>query len=298
MFVVLCNHFFLASKCLFWRPRQDPDHGSREGVLMDEVEISDEEASVEDPGNDAEAADDSGDSAPIEPVMESQLDRPLPNDSLTFEVDEFGGVCEPDGEDEPEPLAEGDVLGSPTVPKIEAGRVLNRGKSHVFHHVELPAHEGSKSPQSPVEKYEETDEGVIAEDKKRALFSPSDDVKVAQMEAHLKHLRQKYSAAKGKRMANEALAVGAAAEAAKGQVIAVDESLPYGRDTMETMEMDGESLMEKFNAVAAAVEVDSGDNADLPPVPWYIKTNLLYFPKVTHLDKTHQTHHLKGVILT
>ena len=42
-------------------------------------------------------------------------------------------------------------------------------------------------------------------------------------------------------MANEALAAGAAAEAAKGQVIPVEDSLPYGRDTMETMEMDGDA---------------------------------------------------------
>ena len=33
-------------------------------------------------------------------------------------------MCE---EDEPEPLADGDALGSPSVPKIEVGR-LNRGK--------------------------------------------------------------------------------------------------------------------------------------------------------------------------
>ena len=39
---------------------------------------------------------------------------------------------------------------------------------------------------------------------------------------------------------------------------------------METMEMDGdaENLMEKFNSVAAALEVESGDTADSdPPVP-------------------------------
>ena len=59
-------------------------------------------------------------------------------------------------------------------------------------HLELPAHEGSKNPQvEAVEKYEETDEHVIADDKKRPLFSPFDDVKVSQMEAHLKRLREK-----------------------------------------------------------------------------------------------------------
>jgi len=85
-------------------------------------------------------------------------------------------------------------------------------------------------------------------------------------------------------MANEALAAGAAAEAAKGQVIPVEDSLPYGRDTMETMEMDGdaENLMEKFNSVAAALEVESGDTADSdPPVPWHMGMNRLYFPKKT-----------------
>ena len=104
------------------------------------------------------------------------------------------------------------------------------------------------------------------------------------MEAHLKRLREKYSAVKGRRMANEALAAGAAAEAAKGQVIPVEDSLPYGRDTMETMEMDGdaENLMEKFNSVAAALEVESGDTADSdPPVPWHMGMNRLYFPKKT-----------------
>ena len=285
MFVGLHNPFCFASKCLFERPRQDPAHESSECVLADEVEISDEEASVEDPNNDGvEAGGDSEEeSAPIEPVMESQLDSSPPNDSLIVKEisgEDLGGVCE---EDEPEPLADGDALGSPSVRKIEVGR-LNRGKSHVFH-LELPAHEGSKNPQvEAVEKYEETDEHVIADDKKRPLFSPSDDVKVSQMEAHLKRLREKYSAVKGRRMANEALAAGAAAEAAKGQVIPVEDSLPYGRDTMETMEMDGdaENLMEKFNSVAAALEVESGDTADSdPPVPWHMGMNRLYFPKKT-----------------
>ena len=101
--------------------------------------------------------------------------------------------------------------------------------THVFHHVELPAHEGSKSLQSPVEEYQETDEHVSAEDKKHLLNSFYDDVKVAQMEAHLKLLPEKFSAVKGRRMANEAFAAGAAAEAAKGEVIPVDDSLPNGR---------------------------------------------------------------------
>ena len=283
MFVGLGNPICFASTCLIERPRQDLAPGSPSCAPVDEVEISDEEASMEDPHNDGVEGEghEEEESDAAEAVMENQVESSPPNDSLISDEipgEKLGGACGPEEEDGLQPVADGD-LGSPSVPKIEIGR-LTRCKSHVFHHVELPAHEGSKSPQSPVEEYQETDEHVIAEDKKHPLNGPSDDVKVAQMEAHLKLLREKFSAAKAKRMANEAFAAGAAAEAEKGEVIPMDDSLPYGRDTMETMEMGAESLMEKFNSVAAALEVDSGDNVD-SHVTCQVRMNLLYFPKVT-----------------
>ena len=53
-------HFVSHRSAFFERPRQDPAHESSECVLADEVEISDEEASVEDPNNDGvEAGGDS-----------------------------------------------------------------------------------------------------------------------------------------------------------------------------------------------------------------------------------------------
>ena len=49
---------------------------------------------------------------------------------------------------------------------------------------------------------------------------------------------------------------------------------------METMEMDAESFMEKFNSVTAALRVESGDTVD-SHVTCHIRMNLLYFPKLT-----------------
>lgn len=137
---------------------------------------------------------------------------------------------------------------------------LARGKSHVFYSNEndldsqiLPDSQGSPTRFDLAADSEQ----FTVEDKKLpfepvATEEPETEAKIAEMETELKKLRlEKAQIAAHKRIKIQS--------AFPGGVVHVEESLPFGADTTETMEMPEsavENLMEKFNT--ASIEVQKG----------------------------------------
>ena len=152
---------------------------------------------------------------------------------------------------------------------------LSRGKSHVF---------SGPVDASAVAQYEESDEARIAQDKRLPLFpadgpSPSS---MAFLKAKLKELRQAHNALKSQRCAKDSV------KTANGEVIHVEDSLPYGNDNAETLDMPNaalENLMDKFNAVEADLELETA--AEAPSAAGPIWLWLMFFLEACgfHLSK-------------
>ena len=241
-------------------PCQDPAPESSYALEISDEEMAEEEVMME---------DDPDQEIPTEFAMDTQPDANLPpSDVLPPSDSEPLETCEnlemgPNEVDKAShveaaeecksPAATAAALRSPSIP------ALGRGKSGIL---------------DLVGTYDETDEAIIAEDKKKPLFSPDELENVSHMEQQLRELRAKHAAIRGKRMANAANLQKLAADASKAGVIPVEDSLPFGRDTMDTMEMpeDAANLMDKFNQVAEGLELE---NTQAEPVPWHIFQNWL-----------------------
>ena len=193
------------------------------------VDISDDDdAEVETPKNDSGVVDGCDEGQPVEHVPEpSELD-----------VDE--GEVDKDS-------------ASPSVGNFQ------RGKSHVFDFVPQP--QDSQDPNTPEASMEieidHEEEKRIAEDKKLPLHPLPKDEYIAELKEKINNLRKEQGDLKSRRLARKA-----ALEAAADKVINVDESLPYGRDTAETMDMgDVDDLMQKFNRVEKDLELETTDDS-------------------------------------
>ena len=145
---------------------------------------------------------------------------------------------------------------------------LGRGKSHVFH---ASLHGGDEDGDIPATqedpKYEETDEQRIAQDKRLPL-NPLGSPNIAELEEKLKALKLMQRDMKAKKMVKQTLA--SAAADAHGAVIEIEDTLPIGKDTADTMEYPDtavQGLMDKFNAVEAQLELEDTAPSDVG-VPW------------------------------
>ena len=172
-----------------------------------------------------------------------------------------------DGCDEGQPVEhdEGEVnkaAASPTDGKIQ------RGKSHVFNFVPQP--QDSQDPNTPDASMEvdPEEEKRIAEDKKIPLHPPPTDMYISELKEKLRDRRKAQNDLKSRKLAREA-----ALAAVADKVIEVEESLPYGRDTAETMDMgDVDNLIQKFNQVEGDLDLETTDDT---PATYCIK---LYAP--------------------
>ena len=160
-----------------------------------------------------------------------------------------------DGCDEGQPVEhdEGEfnkAAASPTDGKIQ------RGKSHVFNFVPQP--QDSQDPNTPDASMEvdPEEEKRIAEDKKLPLHPPPTDMYISELKEKLRDLRKAQNDLKSRKLAREA-----ALAAVADKVIEVEESLPYGRDTAETMDMgDVDNLIQKFNQVEGDLDLETTDD--------------------------------------
>ena len=221
-----------------------------------------------------------------------------------------------DGDSEPEPLGDEEPAHSPDPPPLEepddvdpmeiASQVmaepaeetgeteeleeqkdfeakkaqLARGKSHIFHQADPWDSEILQDSQGSPGRFELVagEEEFTAEDKKLpfepvAADEPETEDKIAQMETELKRLRvEKLQLEASKRLKMES---------AFPDVVQVDESLPFGTDSAETVQMpEGvmENLMERFNNASLEVE-----QTPKPPVAtrWHLNFQGVWL-KPTH----------------
>ena len=179
---------------------------------------------------------------PIEPVD----DEPTSLVEPAAESMELAEAAESAAEDLSDPSSDGTESHNPVA--------LSRGKSLVF---------SGLVDASAESQYEESDEQRIAEDKRLPLFpdgGPSSTT-MDSLKAKLKELRQAHKALKSKRCAKDVVA---SSTTGNDEVIQVEDSLPYGQDNAETMDMPAgalENLMEKFNAVEADLELETAAEA-------------------------------------
>ena len=79
---------------------------------------------------------------------------------------------------------------------------------------------------------------------------------ISELKEKLRDLRKAQTDLKSRKLAREA-----ALAAVADKVIEVEESLPYGRDTAETMDMgDVDNLIHKFNQVEGDLDLETTDD--------------------------------------
>ena len=245
------------SRCSCQASQDRPDAGSEDADMASPapstVDISDDDVEAEDPTGPSEVVDGCDEGQPVEHVPErSELD-----------------------------VGEGEADKASAPPKV--GKI-HKGKSHVFNFVPQP--QDSQDPNTPEAAMEidPEEEKKIAEDKKLPLHPPPTDMFSAELKKKIRDLRKEQKDLKSQKLARES----ALADVA-GKVINVEESLPYGRDTAETMDMgDVDNLIQKFNQVENDLDLQTTDdtparcciklNAPFCLWPTFVSVFLMTFP--------------------